>query len=206
MTVRERFHAVMDFKPFDRLPVLEWAGWWSKTIDRWHGEGLPAELTDCYEISKYLEMDVYRQDWLPVQTETCPQPASHGAGLIRDEKDYEEIKEYLFPDNAVDDAKWAKWAKVQEAGREVLWFTVDGFFWFPRKLFGIERHLYAFYDQPELMHRINNDLSEWIIKMTDSLCNVCIPDFMTFGEDMSYNHGPMPVSYTHLTLPTILRV
>ena len=36
----------MSFEPFDRLPLLEWAGWWNKTIDRWHGAGLPTDLTD----------------------------------------------------------------------------------------------------------------------------------------------------------------
>ena len=41
MTTRERFQAVMNFRPFDRLPLLEWAGWWDKTIQRWRGEGLP---------------------------------------------------------------------------------------------------------------------------------------------------------------------
>ncbi len=42
MNARERFHAIMNFQPFDRLPLLEWAGWWDQTIDRWHGEGLSA--------------------------------------------------------------------------------------------------------------------------------------------------------------------
>ncbi len=184
----------MDFRPFDRLPVFEWAGWWRDTIERWFGEGLPAELAapyDNYKVCEYFGLDIYRQDWLSVAKKTCPAPVSHGAGIIKNEKDYEEIREHLFPDDAVNEAKWEKWAQAQETGSEVLWFTVDGFFWFPRKLFGIERHLYAFYDQPELMHRINTDLAEWIIKMTERLCNVCIPDFMTFGEDMSYNHGPM---------------
>jgi len=73
----------------------------------------------------------------------------------------------------------------------VLWFTAEGFFWFPRTLLGIERHLYAFYDQPELMHRINSDLADWILLLIDQVCAICTPDFMTFGEDMSYNHGPM---------------
>ena len=32
----ERFRAVMNFQPVDRLPVWEWAMWWDKTIERWH--------------------------------------------------------------------------------------------------------------------------------------------------------------------------
>ena len=91
----------------------------------------------------------------------------------------------------VDRNLWARRAEQQKRGEVVLWFTVDGFFWFPRALFGIERHLYAFYDEPELMHRINTDLAEWHVRIIEELASVCIPDFMTFAEDMSYNHGSM---------------
>ena len=73
----------------------------------------------------------------------------------------------------------------------MIWISLEGFFWFPRGLFGVERHLRAFYDQPELMHRINTDLAEWILRVIDEVCSVYKPDFMTFAEDMSYNHGPM---------------
>ena len=40
MNARERFAAVMDYKPFDRLPVL-WFDAWSETALRWKAEGLP---------------------------------------------------------------------------------------------------------------------------------------------------------------------
>jgi len=191
MTTRERFHAVTRFQPFDRLPVLEWAGWWNQTLDRWHGEGLPAALTDRYEICRHFGLDIYRQDWFPVLRPGCPQPASHGAGIITSAADYDRVRPFLFPDRPVDPARWAAWAAEQARGDVVLWFSVDGFFWFPRRLLGIERHLFAFYDQPELMHRINADLADWILKVIEQVCAICTPDFMTFGEDMSYNRGPM---------------
>ena len=40
----------------------------------------------------------------------------------------------------------------------------EGFFWFPRKLFGIENHLYSFYDYPELYLEICERYSEWLIE------------------------------------------
>ena len=43
----ERFKAVMSFQYFDRLPRFEWAEYWNKTIERWYGEGLPANLMNC---------------------------------------------------------------------------------------------------------------------------------------------------------------
>jgi len=81
-------------------------------------------------------------------------------------------------------------ARNRERGDVVLWFTVDGFSG-SRRLLGIERHLYAFYDQPALIHRINSDLADWIVRAVERISAFCAPDFMTFAEDMSYNHGPM---------------
>lgn len=121
----------------------------------------------------------------------CPQEASRGVGIIESEADYERIRPFLFPDEPVNKTQWETWAKEQQRGNVVLWFTVEGFFWFPRVLLGIERHLFAFYDQPELMHRINSDLSAWILRAIDQVGSICSPDFMTFAEDMSYNNGPM---------------
>ncbi|HAU37481.1 MAG TPA: hypothetical protein DCX07_07145 [Phycisphaerales bacterium] len=191
MNARQRFKAIVDFQSFDRLPLLEWAGWWDKTIVRWHSEGLPRELTDRYAICDHFGLDIYKQDWIRIRQPDCPRPAFHGGGVVETEKDYDHIRQFLYPSEPVDLRQWEQWAKEQQRGDVVLWFTFDGFFWFPRQLFGIERHLYAFYDQPDLMHRINADLAEWHLKAIEQVCSVCTPDFMTFAEDMSFNHGPM---------------
>ena len=191
MTTRERFHAVMNFEPFDRLPLLEWAGWWNKTIDRWHAEALPLEVTGRYEICEHFGLDVYKQDWFGVMGPDSPRPVSHGSGIMESDADYERILPHLYPSQPVNAEVWQKRAEEQGKGDVVLWFSVDGFFWFARRLLGIERHLYAFYDQPELMHRINSDLADWILLVIEQVCSICTPDFMTFAEDMSYNHGPM---------------
>lgn len=194
MTPRERFQAAMTFQPFDRLPMVEWAIWWDETIARWHTEGLPKNITDRYDLYTHFGLDRYMQDWIGARRPTCPAAATHGAPLIRTEADYEKIRPHLYPDIETDSKRWdqwARWADQQKRGESVLWFTLDGFFWFPRILMGIEPHLYAFYDQPELMHRINTDLVEWHVRVAEKLVSVCTPDFMTFAEDLSYNNGPM---------------
>ena len=194
LTTRERFHAVMAGRPVDRLPVIEWANWWSQTIARWHTEGLPTELTDRYDIVRHFGLDLYKQAWLRSVSPDAPQPTSHGAGIIQTESDYDRLQPFLFQlrdEWPVNPTQWRQWAEEQKRGEAVLWFTVDGFFWLPRVLLGIERHLYAFYDQPELMHRINAENARWMIRLIDRLCESCVPDFMTFAEDLSYNHGPM---------------
>ena len=191
MTPRERFHALMDFAPFDRLPLVEWAGWWNQTIDRWHGEGLPVDLTDRYGICRHFGLDVYVQEWFSAVGPGCPEPTSHGAGILKSMAEYESLSEYFFPRPAVNPEAWAPWLEPHARGEVVLWFSLDGFFWLARRLLGIEPHLYAFHDQPELLHRINADLAEWTINAIEEISAICTPDFMTFAEDMSYNHGPM---------------
>jgi uroporphyrinogen-III decarboxylase len=49
----------------------------------------------------------------------------------------------------------------------------------------------ALYDQPELIHQINQDLTEFNLRILDQVRRVCVPTFATIAEDMSYNHGPM---------------
>ena len=191
MNSRERFRAVMDFQPFDRLPIIEWAVWWDKTLERWLGEGLPQEITDRYELYRHFGLEMYKQAWVWSKAKGCPEPKSHGAGIIASPEEYDRVLPYLYPRDTINREMWEKWASEQRKGDAVLWITVDGFFWFPRTLLGIQRHLYAFYDQPKLMHRINADLAEWILDVVENICSVCTPDFMTFAEDMSYNHGPM---------------
>ena len=191
MTVRERFHAIMNFQPFDRLPILEWAIWWDLTLDRWREEGLPKGRLDHLALSEHFGLDLYLQDWVSPRWADCPQPPSHGAALIRSHDDYDRLKPKLFPSEPIEAERWQAWASLQQQGRAVLWFTLEGFFWFPRWLLGVEEHFYAMYDQPDLIHRINTDLADWQIRVIEQIGAFCHPDFMTFAEDMSYNHGPM---------------
>ncbi len=61
----ERFRAVMNFEPVDRLPCWEWAMWWDETIRRWHAEGLPRELkfSQVFDIARHFALDPCQQFW-----------------------------------------------------------------------------------------------------------------------------------------------
>lgn len=181
MTNRERFNRVFAFEPVDRLPVLEWAGWWDKTIERWHTEGLPAELRDAGAIRDYFGQDCHRQYWIGPQ----------GRARVSNREDYLALKPTLYRDDVFNWDMVRGWAEKQKTGEMVVWMTLEGPFWYPRTLFGIEQHLYAFYDQPDLMKEMNEDLLEFNFRIYDKFCDICVPDFITFAEDMSYNHGPM---------------
>ena len=189
----ERFRAVMNFEPVDRLPRWEWAMWWDQTIDRWHKEGLPQELAfnDVLGISDYMGLDPYMQFWFSTTRATIEAEQHHTEGTVSDMDDYLRIKPVLFPDHRQALESMRPWAHRQANGEVVVWATLEGFFWFPRTLMNIEKLSYAYYDQPELVHAINSDLLEFNIGLVRAMKKICVPTFMTLAEDMSYNHGPM---------------
>lgn len=191
MNTVERFKKVLGFESFDRLPMIEWAQFWDKTVARWRDEGLGQELCENHEICQYFGLDNYRQVWLSPLKSSCPLPEDGNIGMIKNIDEYLRLKEHLYPENGFDKELLAKWKPMHESGEMAIWFLVEGFFWFPRRLLGIERHLYAFYDDPELMHLINSDVLEYNLRVIKEFCCFCAPSFMQFGEDMSYNHGPM---------------
>lgn len=156
MTNRERVSAVLSGKPADRLPMVEWATWWNLTTKRWEKEGVPA-ITGPDTLQNYFGLDPLRQIWILPRGAGCPVPAYNGAGIIETPEDYQAIRPYLFTDdNLKSEVKTAEeWAEGHKRGDYAGWLTLEGFFWFPRTIFGIEPHLYAFYDYPELMHQMN---------------------------------------------------
>lgn len=192
MTNRERFRAVLNGEKPDRLPVVEWASWWTLTMERWQGEGAPAQ-TGPDTLQDYFRLDPLRQIWLRPRSSKLPQPVSHGAGILENEEQYEAMLYGLYGDDNIDQVVDCarQWQAGHERGDFAEWLTLEGFFWFPRTLFGIENHLYAFYDEPELMHRMNRELTDYHLRALEKLLPVMKPEFMTFAEDMSYNHGPM---------------
>jgi len=195
MNVRERFHRLMRFETVDRLPCVEWATWWDKTIERWKTEGLviapQPPLNEGQALMLQLGLDLHLQMWVNIDTARTPKPAYHGAPIIHSLAEYEALLPTLYPDQAFSIDTLRAYKRYQESGEAVFWLTLLGPFWAPRTLLGIEPHLFAFYDEPELMHRINADVARFNLRVLEQVCGVLTPDFMTFAEDMSYNNGPM---------------
>lgn len=197
MNNRDRFLNTLNFqKVDDRLPIIEWAGWWDKTINRWREEGVPSNI-GYDETREYFGLDMVRQFWLSPQSGNLPQILNE-KGYITDIGMYERIKKYIYPEDKIKNIKHRllELKPLHDKGDVVVWITLEGFFWFPRTLLGIENHLFSFYDEPALLHRINQDLAEYNIFLIEEFCKIIKPDFMTLAEDMSYNLGPM-LSYGH---------
>jgi len=189
----ERFRAVMNFEPVDRLPRWEWAMWWDETIRRWHGEGLPAKFkfSQVFDIAQHFGLDPYQQYWFSTTDPTIEATQHHVEGIVSNMGDYLRIRPQLFPCHDAAIKGMTGWVERQRRGEAVVWCTVEGFFWFPRTLMGFEKLMFAFADQPELLHQINRDLLEFNLRLLEEIFAVCVPTFMTIAEDMSYNNGPM---------------
>lgn len=188
---RERIRRTLEFREVDRLPCLEWAAWWDKTVERWHTEGLDPAL-DGQDLVRHCGLDPCVRLWPRGIHWDCPYKATHhGSGILASAGgDFAKIEPYLgqwpWTDSSMDPHR----AGVA-SGEIGIWASVDGFFWLPRQIFGIEAHLYAFYDEPERMHRINAIQAAWIPRWLDACLEHTTLDFVCFSEDMSYNHGPM---------------
>jgi len=191
MNARERFLRTLNFERCpDRLPMVEWAAWWDLTFERWKNEGMPRDLSWDDSLA-YFDLDplvlVYASGG-PVGG--VPAGISQ---MVTDSASYDALRPCLFADAAIADAV-AQARRLQarhERGEISIRVWLDGYFWFPRVLMGIEQHMLAFYDEPELMHRINHDLSEFNVRAIQAIGEVLKPEMVGFAEDMSYNHGPM---------------
>ena len=194
MTASARFAAYLAGKPVDRAPVMEWAPWWNLTVERWLRDGLPQEYAGYEALQGYFGLDKCLQTSVSPQTAATPRPASYGLGILEDTEDYEtNVKPTLFPDpgNVLPAAHYDFLQSTHDRGDTVHFFTVEGFFWYPRTLFGIENHLYSFYDEPELYKQLCEDYADWLVRVFRSVFAKYRFDFMSFAEDMSYNNGPM---------------
>lgn len=194
MTASERFCNFLNGKEVDRVPVIEWAPWWNLTVERWLGEGLPREFAGCDELQGYFGLDKCLQTCVNVKTSATPAPKSHGAGVMEDEEDYErDILPTLFPpvENVLSENHYNWLKRTHERNDTLHFFTVEGFFWYPRTLFGIENHLFSFYDYPELYKRMCSEYADWLVDVFNYVFPRFHFDFMSFAEDMSYNGGPM---------------
>ena len=193
MTASERFRRFLAGEPVDRSPAIEWAPWWHLTVERWHRDGMPKEIASCEDIQSYFGLDKCLQTCASYCTADTPKAPGHGLGIMEDEEDWEKIRKTLFPpvETVLPEDCFAELERRRERGDTLQFFTVEGFFWYPRVMFGIENHLYSFYDYPELYLEMCETYADWLVELFRYVFSRFRFDFMSFAEDMSYNSGPM---------------
>lgn len=75
LTPRERLLATAAFEPLDRPFRMETLGYWTETIDRWHEEGLPTEITELVSATLFFGNDLQ----LPLRIGDSDQPGFYPA-------------------------------------------------------------------------------------------------------------------------------
>ena len=76
-------------------------------------------------------------------------------------------------------------------GEYSIRMNIPGFFWTPRTLMGIEEHLYGFYDEPQLIHAINEFVLEIYLDKLGKILDILPADVLYIMEDLSGANGPM---------------
>lgn len=194
MTTKERVKKVLNFEKVDRLPVVEFAPYWDETIDRWKQEGMPADYNQDYSIAENDRiMNFFGMDPLTIIWIKCLKKNFDMANRpkLNSLDDYYRIKDLLFPKDLyyVPDVEGLA-RRGEKAGTSFV-FYLDGFFWTPRFIMGIEEHFYAFYDIPEVMKQINEDITNHLFEEMNTLFKYMVPEMVVFAEDLAYKGGSM---------------
>lgn len=101
----------------------------------------------------------------------------------------QEMEKYCTEENI--ERIFGIYREGHERGEYSVRMRASGFFWTPRDLMGIEDHLFAFYDEPELMHDMNEFVLEMYLKYLVPLVKILQPEVFLFPEDLSGKNGPM---------------
>ena len=101
----------------------------------------------------------------------------------------QEMEKYCTEENI--ERIFGIYREGHERGEYSVRMRASGFFWTPRDLMGIEDHLFAFYDEPELTHDMNGFVLEMYLKYLVPLVKILQPEVFLFPEDLSGKNGPM---------------
>ena len=125
------------------------------------------------------------------QKDSVPQ---YLAWPVSDRNSWEKIKEERynlkdiqarFPD------QWQINCSSYQARDYPLGLRMEGFFATPRELMGVQNQLMMYYDDPGLMHDINNHLENLWLAMAEEIVSKVELDFIHTWEDMAFKNGPL---------------
>ena len=116
---------------------------------------------------------------------------------LEDENDWPEFKNKVLSELELYCTEeklkeiYGKYEEGHKRGDYSIRFRASGFFWTSRELLGVEEHLMAFYDSPELIHEINTFILEKYLEYFDKIFDIIPPEVILFEEDLSGANGPM---------------
>jgi hypothetical protein len=217
MTARERENATLSFqKPLVRGSVEETFYPWTLTLERFSKEGLSQTISDkfltkkdeksafekylgvswgnkVFELENFLGFDPVRRInfTLPLARRT------NNESTISSSSDWNQLKRFAekelsvyFTDQIINEV-YGPLVSDHKKGRFPIRMNIEGFFWTPRELLGIEPHMYAFFDQPDLLHDINGFILDIYLEYLTKVLTILPADVLYIMEDLSGKNGPM---------------
>jgi hypothetical protein len=91
----------------------------------------------------------------------------------------------------------------QVRGEYSVRLHIEGFFWAPRELMGTEGLCLAFYDMPDLVHRVNQFALSVFMRHLSKVLEVLPADVLYVQEDISGVNGPLisPLMFDEFVAP-----
>ena len=212
LTTRERFARMFEHREADRVPIID--GPWGATIERWHREGMPTDVSfvDFFDLDKTAgigvdnspryehkvleetdDYSVYTTQWGATQR-TWKHAASTPEFLdftIVDADSWRAAKERMQPDR--DRVNWdhlkANYAAWRDEGRWIeagFWFGFDvTHAW----MVGTERLLVAMATDPAWVVDVFNTMLDLDIALFEAVWDAGYTfDAIRWPDDMGYKH------------------
>jgi uroporphyrinogen decarboxylase len=238
MTSHDRFLAFMRFETVDHVPLWEWGPWpstlrrWQR-----EGLGAgnhPPQLAeseprlqcgvDLWMLPRYRD-EVLAEDEVFITTRTdrgvvqrrlkSPDEMSmpeHIEYPVKSRADWEALKPRFDPADARRfPGDWPERCRQWKAEGPIL--VLQGprspsLFGFVRELMGPERTLYAFCDEPALIHDMMETYTEFLLGLLPGVLDTAPLTSIFFWEDMCYRAGPLisPQMFREFMLPRYRRV
>ena len=238
MTPAERFLSCMRFQSVDRVPLWEWGAWESTLRRwRREGlseGGRPAQYDDC-DASERCGVDLWMlprfEEEVLAEDEEYVTSLSDGGVVMRRQKspdamsmpefiefpvkaprDWEELKKRWDPaDPARFPEGWDDMRRRWRAERPTLIFQgarSPSLFGFVRELMGPERTLYAFHDEPALVHDMMEFSAEFTMGILPRVIEQAPLTAIFFWEDMAFRNGSLisPAQFREFMLPRYRRI
>jgi uroporphyrinogen decarboxylase len=220
METRRRYLETMQFGQPDRTFLLPpWL--WASTVERWHSEGLPADV----HVDAYFDTDRYQVAPITVgllpPTEREVLKEEGATRLVRRGGEGQLIREYHdrpdmnmpqwldYPLKTREDWEWAFKPRLDPSspGRYPLWWddyvrrvkdrdyplgiSAGSFFGWVRDWMGVERLAYTLYDDPMLIHEIVDTIATCVCETIHPALDAVQFDFALIWEDMAGKGGPL---------------
>jgi len=220
MNDRERFQACMHFKETDRPPFYEWLNFWQETVNRWRGEGLPADANH-YEYFGFDKKEGLGIDFGPIpsyvtrviqEDDRYTVTESTGGGLrwvakslkagttipqfmefgVKTPEDFEKIRDRYDPN---DMRRYPKnWSpELMEYYREIdhpVGIYLPGLFGNARNMIGLKNLILMIFKHPDFVKELFNFLADFQVKAASKALSEAKIDFANIWEDMAYHSGP----------------